>query len=141
MKSEIYGQVRDAALLPDLAREDFETLNFFAWSIHAGNVKAGWWTDLNTGESLNRNFGELMALIHSEVSEAMEGHRKDRMDDHLPQYPMWWVEMADAFIRIADVCGAGNVPLGEVVAAKLAYNAKRADHKPEARKLADGKKY
>jgi len=49
--------------------------------------------------------------------------------------------MADAFIRIADVCGAGNVPLGEVVRDKLAYNAKRADHKPEARKLADGKKY
>jgi hypothetical protein len=120
---------------------DYETLNFFAYAIHDGNLKAGWWTDLETGNPKDRNFGELIALCHSELSEAMEGHRKSKMDDHLPQYPMWWVEMADTFIRMMDMCGAGNVPIGEVVQAKLAYNAQREDHKIKARLLADGKKY
>jgi hypothetical protein len=137
MKSE---QVA-SAIPATLTRDDFETLSYFGYVIHDGNHRAGWWTDINTQEPLDRNFGELIALCHSELSEAMEGHRKSKMDDHLPQYPMWWVEMADTFIRMMDMCGAGNVPIGEVVQAKLAYNAQREDHKIKARLLADGKKY
>jgi len=108
---------------------------------HLLNVEAGWWTDLETGAPKDRNFGELIALVHSEISEAMEGHRKSLLDDHLPQYPMWWVEMADAIIRIFDMCGAGGVPIGQVVWEKMQYNAHRADHKKEVRLQADGKKY
>lgn len=137
MKSEMIQSKIQPAITP----LDIETLNYYAFAIHDGNVKAGWWTDLTTGEPLDRNFGELIALCHSELSEAMEGHRKSKMDDHLPQYPMWWVEMADTFIRMMDMCGAGNVPIGEVVQAKLAYNAQRKDHKIESRQAADGKKY
>jgi hypothetical protein len=141
MKSKYHGTERLIGIPSDLTGADFETLDFFCYRIHAGNVRAGWWTDLETGEPKDRNFGELIALVHSEISEGLEGHRKNLMDNHLPQYPMWWVEMADAFIRIADMCGADEVPLGEVVQAKLAYNAQRKDHKIENRRADGGVKY
>lgn len=117
-----------------------EVINALCTDIHAGNVAVGWWSDIATGERKERNMGELLCLVHSEISEAMEGHRKSLMDDHLPDRPMIEVELADAFIRIADICGAYGYDLGGAIAAKRAYNATRADHKVEAR-LAGGKAY
>lgn len=50
-----------------------------------------------------RNKGEMIALMHSELSEALEGVRKpDKMDDHLPHLPLEVVELADVFIRLGD---------------------------------------
>ena len=110
---------------------------------HFAAVDAGWWTDLKTGESMigKRNVGELLMLVVSEVSEAMEGHRKGLMDDHLPHRPMIEVELADAVIRIADLAGSLALDLGGAIAEKMAYNANRADHKPENRLADGGKKY
>lgn len=110
---------------------------------HGKAVQGGWWTDLATGESLRgkRNVGELLCLVHSEISEAMEGHRKRLMDDKLPHRPMFEVELADALIRIFDIAGGYDLDLGGALVEKLAYNAKREDHKPEARKAEGGKKY
>ena len=51
-------------------------------------------------EKKDRNVGELLCLIHSEISEAMEGARKDLMDTHLTHRSMMEVELADAIIRI-----------------------------------------
>jgi hypothetical protein len=59
------------------------------------SIKAGWHTNLETGGLLEKNKGEMIALIHSEISEAMEGERKGLMDDHLPNRLMAEVEMAD----------------------------------------------
>ena len=111
--------------------------------VHALNVKAGWWTDLKTGESLKgkRNVPEMLCLIHSEISEAMEGHRKGLMDDKLPHRPMIEVELADALIRILDLAGGLDLDLGGAVAEKLEYNRNRADHKPENRMKDGGKAY
>lgn len=86
-------------------------------------------------------FSNKLALIHSEVSEAMEGDRKSLKDDKLPQYDMRAVELADAAIRCFDTAGAYGYDLGEIIAAKLAYNAVRKDHKPEQRALTGGKAY
>lgn len=108
---------------------------------HGASKAGGWWNDLETGEPLKRNVGELLMLIVSEVAEGMEGHRKNKMDDKLPHRPMLEVEMADAVIRIADLCGGLGLDLGGAIAEKMAFNAQRKDHKIESRKAADGKKY
>lgn len=118
-------------------------LNNLSKDIHQSNVEAGWWTDLKTGESTvkTRNVGELLCLVHSEISEAMEGHRKGLQDDKLPHRRMFEVEIADALIRIFDLAGAHNLDLDGAVREKRAFNKARADHKIENRKAAGGKAY
>jgi NTP pyrophosphatase (non-canonical NTP hydrolase) len=107
--------------------------------VHGRCVTAGWYSDLATGEPIERNVPEMLALIHSEVSEGLEGYRKNKMDDHLPDRPMLEVEMADVIIRIADMCGYLGLDLGGAILAKMAYNANRADHKIENRRKPGGK--
>ena len=108
---------------------------------YKASFDAGWHTNLKTGELLERNKGEMIALIHSEISEAMEGERKGLMDDHLPNRPMAEVEMADAVIRIMDYCGRWGYDIGGAITEKLNYNRNRADHKLENRKKDGGKKF
>jgi len=68
-------------------------LNAEAARVHTANEK--WWTDLQTGQPIERNDGELFALMASELSEALEGERKNLDDTHLPQFKMAGVEMVD----------------------------------------------
>ena len=108
-------------------------LNSMVAECHGRSVRAGWYNDLKTGDPLTRNVGEMLALVHSEVSEALEGHRKNLNDSHLPARKAIEVELADAVIRIFDLAGYLNLDLGGAYAEKLIYNARRADHKPEVR--------
>jgi hypothetical protein len=71
--------------------------------VHANNGK--WWIDLNTGERIDRNKGEMLMLVVTELAEAAEGLRKNLMDDHLPHRSMVEVELADAEIRLLDFAG------------------------------------
>ena len=107
--------------------------------VHEANQK--WWVDINTGEPLKRNVGEMLMLAVSELAEAMEGHRKGLMDDHLPTRPMLEVELADAIIRIFDIAAGLKLDLGGAFASKMLYNLSRSDHKLENRRQAGGKKY
>lgn len=115
------------------------SLNQYAMECHIDNQK--WWHDPATGEPVERNDGEMFALMHSEISEALEGVRKDLMDDHLPHLKMVDVELADCLIRIFDYCGARGIDIETAYQEKRAYNATRADHTNEARLAAGGKRF
>ncbi len=114
-------------------------LNDYAKQVHQANQK--WWQDMNTGSPLKRNKGELLMLIVSEISEAMEGERKDLMDVKLPHRKMAEVELADALIRILDYAAGFGYDIEGAYQEKMAYNAIRKDHTHEARQAANGKKW
>jgi NTP pyrophosphatase (non-canonical NTP hydrolase) len=108
---------------------------------HGRSVLAGWYQNPATGEPLERNVGEMLALIHSEVSEALEGVRKNLNDAHLYHRKSVEVELADALIRICDLAGHLKLDLGGAYHEKLLYNATRADHTLAARAGAEGKTF
>lgn len=120
-----------------------EGVNALVEECHGRSVKAGWWKNLETGEDLPLTKELILskiALIHSEISEALEGIRKDLMDDHLSDRPMAEVEFGDAMIRLADLAGKLKYDLGGTIVAKLNYNSQRPDHKLENRMKPGGKK-
>ena len=115
-------------------------LNECAKDCHEAAVTGGWWHD-SQGNKKKRNIGELLCLIHSEISEAMEGARKGLMDTHLKHKSMMEVELADAIIRIFDLAESKGFNLGETIYEKLEYNRSRADHKIKNRLKEGGKKF
>ncbi len=116
-------------------------VNMLTSTAHENSVKAGWYTDLKTGLPKERNIGEMLNLIHSEISEATEGERKGSMDDHLPHRKMIECELADALIRIGDLAGHLKLDLGNAIVEKMEYNKVRLDHKIENRIKDGGKKF
>jgi len=120
---------------------------------HAGNLlarecyrrskEAGWWTAAD-GSDLHSNplmFPAQLMLCVTELAEACEGDRTGIADNHLPQYPMAAVEVADAVARVCLVAGAWGWPLGDIIVAKAEYNKTRPDHALQARSSQGGKKY
>lgn len=95
---------------------------------HKNAVGHGWW------DGDERNFGELLMLVVSEASEALEEYRRN----HKPDETYYSIdsqgnkkmegvpsELADIVIRVADMCGHYGIDLEGAVAEKMAYNAKR----------------
>jgi NTP pyrophosphatase (non-canonical NTP hydrolase) len=96
-------------------------LDVLAFTIHANAKAHGFWT----GDPLDRNVGEMIALIHSELSEALEGHRKNAADDHLPEFDSLTVELADAVIRILDLAAGRQLNFAEALLSKMRFNLGR----------------
>jgi len=93
--------------------------------VHETAKKKGWWD-----ESMPRDFGMLIALMHSELSEALEAWREGSgpliyPDDSVPKPEGWGIELADCVIRIMDACEFHNVPLDELIQIKMRYNETR----------------
>lgn len=84
-------------------------LNELASQVHQANIK--WWTDIHTGIPISRNKGELLMMVITELAEAVEGIRKNLMDDKLPHRRMEEVEMADGYIRLLDFAGGFQIAL------------------------------
>ena len=89
---------------------------------HAMAIEKGWYSE---GE--DRCLPSLIALMHSELSEALEswreGHGASYMDGCKPEG--WGVELADCIIRTADACTFYGIDLDDMLKRKMAYNATR----------------
>lgn len=104
--------------------------NLLAAEIHAANKH--WWHHPATGERLDRNKGELLMLMVSEVAEAMEGERKNLMDDKLPHRRMAEVELADVLIRLYDYAGGFGCDLSPHVTVAHLHLPDMPDNKAAA---------
>lgn len=129
----------DSARYWTAGRQAGEDINHLARITHEANER--WWRDLETDEPLDRSVPEMIALMHSELSEMLEADRKDLMDDKIPTRKGLEVEAADLLIRLLDFCGGMGLDIGGAYVEKMDYNANRADHKREARMAPGGKKY
>lgn len=72
---------------------------------------------------------EMIALIHSEASEALEEYRNNKplsYDGENGKPEGIGPEFADILIRIGHYCGQLGIDLEEEVERKLAYNATRS---------------
>jgi NTP pyrophosphatase (non-canonical NTP hydrolase) len=76
------------------------------------NAKAKGWHDSP------REMGTIIALIHSELSEALEADRKGDSENFVE-------ELADVCIRIFDLCGSLNLDLESAIVEKMEYNKTR----------------
>jgi NTP pyrophosphatase (non-canonical NTP hydrolase) len=106
-----------------------------AQAIHKVNVKKGFWDK-------ERNVGEMLMLVVSELGEAIEAHRKNKFADlehfedlsremegkkafEIAVKDTFEDEIADAVIRLLDMSAGLNIDIQRHIWLKIGYNATR----------------
>jgi NTP pyrophosphatase (non-canonical NTP hydrolase) len=94
----------------------------FAKEIHELAIEKGWWEDEE-----ERRFPEIAALIHSEISEALEEYRNSspNLYFHDDKPEGLGIELADAIIRILDYCARTQIDIDKCLEIKHNYNKTR----------------
>ena len=97
------------------------TLNDLAKEIYENAKSHGWWDK-------ERSFGDIIALCHSELSEALEEYRNGKPmiyygEDEKPEGVA--VEIIDCIIRILDWAGHENIDVDKILSEKHEYNKRR----------------
>jgi NTP pyrophosphatase (non-canonical NTP hydrolase) len=107
------------------------SINDLVKQAHQMAVDKGWYEE-------PRTFGELIALMHSELSEALEEYRAGKLFNAIHyegEKPCGIpIEFADVLLRIFDACGYLGIDLEKALQIKMTYNATRP-HKHGGKKI------
>lgn len=108
----------------EIVTEQRAKLNQLAQEIKQINIEKGFHEANSLGDN-PLSFPARIALMHSELSEALEADRKNLMDDKLPHRTGKEVELADCLIRILDCAAAEGYDIEGAVYEKIAFNKTR----------------
>jgi NTP pyrophosphatase (non-canonical NTP hydrolase) len=101
----------DETICPTKQEQPLKSIAQWQREIHENAIIHGWWSG-------KRDIPELMALLHSEVSEAFEAYRDHDME-------LFREELADVAIRLMDTAQAFGIDLEKEIMRKAAINRTR----------------